>query len=168
MYSITLSCHFVKYYMTHDDTLSLWKWTGLKMIFSNQINDLAPGARGGMTGWRTRQVPHDVPIKWYRLTSPARTALHMQRYMLKPTSSLLVQLEVSFEILEVVAYVLFKRVGLLLMRLFILISVGIVTVSDEHSEQSWPNIVGVSVAHSLSSACSWTSTRYRGEGYCCW
>ena len=79
----------------------------------------------------------------------------MQRYMLKPTSSLLVQLEVSFEILEVVAYVLFKRVGLLLMRLFILISVGIVTVSDEHSEQSWPDVVGVLMTHLFSFTQAW-------------
>ena len=133
--------------MTQSDTVSLWKWTGLNLIFSNQINDLAPEAGGEMTGWRTRHLPHDVPIKWYRLTSPARTALHMQRYMLKPTSSLLVQLEVSFEILEVVAYVLFKRVGLLLTTMFILIPIGPVTVSDEHSEQSWPDVVGVLMAH---------------------
>ena len=76
--------------------------------------------------------------------------------MLKPTSSLLVQLEVSFEILEVVAYVLFKRIGLHLLRLFILISVGIVTVSDEHSEQSWPDVVGVLMAHLLTLGLSFT------------
>ena len=79
----------------------------------------------------------------------------MQRYMLKPTSSLLVQLEVSFEILEVVAYVLFKRVGLLLTTMFILIPIGPVTVSDEHSEQSWPDVVGVLMTHLFSFTQAW-------------
>ncbi len=66
------------------------------------------------------------------------------------------QLEVSFEVLEVVAYVLFKRVGLLLMRMVILISVSPVTVSYKHSEQSWPDVVGVLMAHLLTLGLSFT------------
>ena len=70
--------------------------------------------------------------------------------------ALLVQLEVSFEILEVGTYVLFKRIRLLLMRMVILIPISPVTVSDEHSEQSWPDVVGVLMAHLFSLGLSFT------------
>ena len=76
----------------------------------------------------------------------------MQRYMLKPISSLLVQLEVSLEILEVVAYVLFKRVRLLLMVMVILIPISPVTVSDEHSEHPCLPFVAVLVCHATCSS----------------
>ena len=42
------------------------------------------------------------------------------------------------------------------MRPVILISVSPVTVSDEHSEQSWPDVVGVLMTHLLTFGLSFT------------
>ena len=38
--------------MTKSDTASLWKWTGLNLIFSNQIKDLAAAGPLHLTSWR--------------------------------------------------------------------------------------------------------------------
>ena len=106
------------------------------MIFFNQINDLAPGARGGMTAWHMLRLGtcgtyHTLAVRLFDL--PLSSPFGHSDILLKFTFT---QLEVSFEVLEVSTYVLLKRVWMLLLEAVILIPIGPVALCHKAAEQS--------------------------------